>query len=138
MITLAGDPYRYDDEEAFQVLAGYALGTVPPARPKRVIAYGSLPELPERPRWGYRSYDCIPASPGHALSGVDLVIASGLNGRIGARAVLSMQLVAEEVGECLARLDGAGVPFWDIDPNQFGKDAAPGRPASTSGGRGRC
>jgi hypothetical protein len=35
------------------------------------------------PRFGYRTYDCVPASPGRRFSDLDLYVVNGLNARTG-------------------------------------------------------
>jgi len=71
-----------------------------------------------RARWGYRTYDCIPASEGFALTGVDLTVAAGLNARMNVDRVGALQAVAELVGESIEHLEAAA-PFWEMDRDEL-------------------
>jgi hypothetical protein len=70
-------------DEAKAAVAGYAFGTAETAGP-------SGTEL--RPRWAYRTYDCIPASPGETFSDLDILVAAGLNARLTAWSIAAAQL----------------------------------------------
>ena len=81
VIYVAGIEYNMDD--ALKVIAGYAFGGSPSSPNAVVPRYGEAISALTIPVFGYRSYDNIPATPGSALEPIDILIASGLNGRIG-------------------------------------------------------
>jgi hypothetical protein len=114
--------HEYTEHDARALLLGYAFGKDDLIWSRQERAFGDRPSSrPVRPGWGYRSYDCIPASPGPRLEGVDLLIGAGLNGRVDAPVVLSIQLVASFVSDTLETLEQRWprLTFWDLDAGKF-------------------
>lgn len=113
LITVAGIPVV----QPIELIAGYAFAQVedPPGRsPDGRYA----PDPPtHRPRWGYRTYDCVPPTGGHRLAGVDLLIAAGLNGDLTVGRVGAIQAAAPEVSNLLRALD-ASPPFWELTADE--------------------
>jgi hypothetical protein len=74
---LAGGAAVYSAAEALETVAKYAFGTeiIEPADPRFPDAF----EPHEVPRYAYRTYDCVPASPGRRFSDLDLCVVAGLN-----------------------------------------------------------
>jgi hypothetical protein len=65
VIRIGAGRWNIPLEEAKAAVAGYAFATR--------IAHGH-----ERaPKWGYKTYDCIPASPGPQFSDLDIFVADG-------------------------------------------------------------
>lgn len=102
--------------DARSVLAGYAFETETVEKRNHETT---------RPRWGYRTYDCIPPDPGPTLGPIDLLVAAGLNGRVNVKRMASLLQAAEPAGAALAK---AEVPFWELEPEDLGHE----RPDSTS------
>lgn len=118
VVVAQGTEFEAGIHEPLALIAGYAFGVHTPVV-DQVDRPAGVDEPPtERALWGYRTYDCIPASPGIALSGVDLTVASGLNARMNVDRVGALQAVAELVGESLAHLDDAP-PFWELDRDEL-------------------
>jgi hypothetical protein len=78
-ISLAAKRWTIALDEAKAAVAGYAFA---------VCEVGD--EL--APRWAYRTYDCIPASPGPDFSDLDILVAAGLNGELDVAAIGALQL----------------------------------------------
>ncbi len=118
-ITLArGTDQEVVVEDPLALIAGYAFA-------ERSLEPDDIRRPPDvevpptaRARWGYRTYDCVPASSGFALTGVDLTIAAGLNARMNVDRVGAVQAVAELVGESIQHLEDAP-PFWELDRNEL-------------------
>ena len=72
-------------EQAKTAVAGYAFATQPVCQQEQV------------PKWGYRTYDCIPASPGPEFSDLDIFVAGGLNAQLDVKAVGSLQVAARDL-----------------------------------------
>lgn len=111
-LTLAGGKVTYELDEAEAVLAGYAFGTDPTTRwkPVRGPGYGGAPGSDPAPLWPYRTYDCVPPSPGPQVSAADVVVCAGGSAEASVRLVAGVLAVADEVSEALAR--SPDVPFW--------------------------
>ena len=46
----------------------------------------------QAPKWGYRTFDCIPASPGAEFSDLDILVAAGLNAQLDVNAIVALRL----------------------------------------------
>ncbi len=111
--------------EPLAVIAGYAFGSRDPGPNSRLRPiYGEEPPT-QRARWGYRTYDCIPAADTSVLSGVDLTVAAGLNSRMNVDRVGALQAAADKVGECLNHL-AKSPPFWELDRNELDEPTSRG------------
>ena len=105
-------------------IAGYAFHVVTP-KPSHVRgpAFGPEPTT-TRSRWGYRTYDCIPAAVGR-FANTDLLIAGGLNGRPDVTVVGALQACLPDLNEALSHLDpdsvgeGGSPPFWELERDQI-------------------
>lgn len=118
-ITVAGDTYGL--EEAKDTIAGYAFGT---RREKRQKISGYVPLEPtsiDIPWFGYLTYDCIGVSGSEnigACTDADLLVSSGLNGRLDVDALGALQAVAPLAIAELANIpDEDGFYFWQLDPD---------------------
>jgi hypothetical protein len=102
----------YTKQEAQDVIAGYAFGTVV-VQPKSNRPAASVLQSPRhRRRWAYSTYDCYPPDPGGLTTG-DVTVTSAVNSRIGGKAVLGVMAVASEVSEALDLLP-VSLTFWDL------------------------
>jgi hypothetical protein len=116
-VSVAG--YDYSERAAKAVITGYAF-----ARTQAVAieAAAGCPESSDKqqdfPRWGYETYDCIPAGPDASCHPVDYLIASGLNGRLDVPAVASLQFACPLAFEELSRVD-PDIFFWNLDPDRL-------------------
>lgn len=82
------------------------------------------PELAAR--WGYRTYDCMPASAGDEFSDLDIVVAAGLNGQLNISAVGALQMAVRRAAPWLAEAAHAGTDFADLPRGHLGDDPAQG------------
>ena len=121
-IKLVGQPPPIDDP--LTVIAGYAFTSrkMELSMSDRVVI-GEDPS-PERPRWGYRTYDCVAATEGSELVGADVLIAAGLNGDLTVDRVGAIQAAAPPVGEAIARIDEMlgerdAPTFWELDRTEI-------------------
>jgi hypothetical protein len=89
-ISLAAKRWTIALDEAKAAVAGYAFA---------VREVGD--EL--APRWAYRTYDCMPASPGPDFSDLDILVAAGLNGELDVAAIGALQLATRRAGPYLAQ-----------------------------------
>ncbi len=112
----------YTLDEARSVVLGYAFDerSLRPT-PVRSHKYGELPDRLRVSRWGYSTYDCVPASPGSDLTDADMLVPAGLNGEVDLKALAGMRAVAPHVNEVLRRLDDRGETpaFWELPPDEL-------------------
>jgi hypothetical protein len=80
---------------------GYAFGTRE-VRPSRQKSFRGAFEPQAAPRWGYRTYDCIPRSEGEEFTDLDVLVAAGLNGRVGVDSVAALKLAGGRAAEPVA------------------------------------
>lgn len=82
MFTLAGGRFNYPFDDALATVLEYAF-----AEDSRLLAPGEdrpgVFDPHPVPKFAYRSYDCVPASPGRALTDLDLLVGAGLNAFAG-------------------------------------------------------
>lgn len=103
-----------DVDEAKLVLAGYCFGEIE-------LRWGELTKLGvgggianrKRPRWAYRTYDCVPASEGPELTMHDVLLTAGLDSRINSEAASGICAVLGEVNEALSVIP-RDTRFWDF------------------------
>jgi hypothetical protein len=111
-VEVAG--HGYQEDEAKQVIAGYALGTVD----KTKIHQGACTTIPaadpHTPRWGYKTYDCIAPSGHPECEPVDYLVASGLNGRLDVASVAALQSSCPPAFRELSLIPD-DVVFWELD-----------------------
>lgn len=114
MIKAGGEGYSVDD--ALAVAVGYAFDErqLVWQRPRKDV---EPPEEQIVHRWAYRTYDCIPPDPGPGLAGVDLLVAGGLNGRVGSKEVAALIAMAPGVSMCLSEIPQHRT-FWHLDEAQ--------------------
>ncbi|WP_155387636.1 DUF6308 family protein [Catellatospora paridis] len=53
------------------------------------------------PRYGYRTYDCVPSSPGPAFTDLDLLVSAGLNADLNVRTLVRLRSFADRAAEHL-------------------------------------
>src|ERR1022692_3208031 len=75
--------------------------------------------------WGYRTYDCIARSEGEEFNDLDVLVAAGLNGRVGVDSVAALRLAAGRAAEPLAiavraARDRGNLTFADLDSQELG------------------
>jgi hypothetical protein len=100
-IGIAAGQWTITLEEAKSALAGYAFG---------VRAVGD--EM--APRWGYRTYDCVPASPGPDFSNLDILVAAGLNGQLDVDAIGALQIATRRAAPYLAQAADRRQAFCEL------------------------
>jgi hypothetical protein len=109
-ITVGGAVYT--ESQAKAVIAGFAFGTTSLNWSSPPGSVGPPPSASTRGRWGYRTYDCLPADTG-PLSVADLSITASIDSRVDGEAILGMLGVAPETSEAFARIP-PWVKFWDL------------------------
>lgn len=115
-ISLARGRWQFTLAEAKAAVAGYAFA---------MRAIGS-----ERaPWWAYRTYDCVPASPGPGFSDLDILVAAGLNGRLDVSAIGALQLATHRAGPLLASAAARGQVFTGLALAELADDP----PGGTTG-----
>jgi hypothetical protein len=108
--------FRFSASDARLAVAGYAFG-MRVIEPDRKMAGVFQPE--QVPRWGYRTYDCIPASAPDDFSDLDILVAAGLNGQLDVRAVGALRAAVKRASPWLAeaalsRTDFADLPWHEL------------------------
>lgn len=119
-VNVAGIPYAISD--ARLVIAGYAFGNQPFSKEPPDPPYGSPLNIEETAVFAYRSYDCVPAGSQELfeLTDLDFLVADGLNGRIGSRAMAGFRQTREYVNEALGLLSRhPPFTFWDLDKSEI-------------------
>lgn len=76
MFRLVSGKVTYSDDEALETVSRYAFSTEAIA-PSQDFPEAFAPH--EVPRYGYRTYDCVPASSGPEFTDLDLLVSAGLN-----------------------------------------------------------
>jgi hypothetical protein len=124
LIGVNGRGVSYSEDEARAALAGYAFGQVnlswkPPRGLPRESDLGVPPSVSERYRWGYWSFDCVPASPSR-VSIEDIVATAALNTGVSGDAVLGLDAIRHDLNETLAHIP-ATTTFWQLRAKDFGE-----------------
>lgn len=124
LISVKGERVVYGEEEAQAALAGYAFGKLSLSwEPPRGIGpesdLGTPPKGTERYRWGYWSFDCVPASPSR-ISVEDIAATAALDTRIGGVAVLSLYAIRHDLDQALAKIP-VPTTFWQLQPVDLDK-----------------
>lgn len=117
-------PAEYTVTDAKETIAGYCFGEQQVAWRAPQLQVGSLPPPLRRPRWAYRSYDCVLPDPGTALGSTDLLVASGLNGQLEVDTVSSLLALGPVVSRVLEQVD-LTLPFWNIPVTDIHPPALP-------------
>jgi hypothetical protein len=94
LIGVNGTRVSYSEDEARAALSGYAFGQIslswkPPRRLPPDSDLGLPPSVGTRYRWGYWSFDCVPASPSR-VSVEDIVATAALDTGVSGDAVLGL------------------------------------------------
>lgn len=118
-LEIGSGKFQFSTGDARLAVAGYAFGTRV-IEPDRTMAGAFEPEL--APLWGYRTYDCVPASAGDDFSNLDILVAAGLNGRLDISAVGALQVAARRAAPWLARAVRAGMDFADLPRGDLADD----------------
>ncbi len=112
-ISLAGKRWTIALDEAKAAVAGYAFA---------VREVGD--EL--APRWGYRTYDCVTASPGQDFSDLDILVAAGLNGELDVAAIGGLQLATCRAAPYLAEAADRGQEFGRLTLTELADNSPEG------------
>ena len=89
------------------------------------------------PRWGYRTFDCIPASPGAGFSDLDILVAAGLNAQLGVNAIGALQVATRQAGPLLAAAAERGPAFTELPLEELADAPPPGSTGWLLAGRSR-
>lgn len=132
-IGVNGRRVSYSEGQARAALAGYAFGKVelswkpPPGLPTE-SDLGVPPSASERYRWGYWSFDCVPASPNRVWV-EDIVATAALDTGVSGTAVLGLDAIRHDLNETLAHIP-VTTTFWQLQATDF--DERPPTPDSPS------
>jgi hypothetical protein len=110
MINIAAGRWAISLEEAKAAVAGYAFATRP------------ADDHGEAPKWGYKTYDCVPASQGPEFSDLDIFVAAGLNAQLNVSAVGALQVAVRGVGKDLAQAASHQREFADLSMEELSDD----------------
>ncbi|MEV5632056.1 DUF6308 family protein [Micromonospora tulbaghiae] len=123
MFTLAGGAVIYPQAEALDTIRSYALDT-------RSLAPGT--RFPDAfathkvPAYAYRTYDCVPASPGPLFSDLDLLITAGLNARLDVPAIAALRNFADRAANYLDAAHNQQPDFLLLNRPELGDDPPQG------------
>jgi hypothetical protein len=92
VFKLAGGVVVYSQEDALDAVREYAFGTETIAPDARFPDAFSSHEVP---RYAYRSYDCVPASPARRFSDLDLFVGAGLNAGVDVSTFVRLRSFAD-------------------------------------------
>ncbi len=118
-----------DVDEAKLVVTGFCFGEIE-------LRWGELSKLGvgsavahrRRPRWAYRTYDCVPASEGVELTMHDVLLTAGLDSRINSETASGIFAVLDDVNEALGAIPLAN-RFWDFSTDDLGSVPSESSPA---------
>ena len=126
-----GTPTQVDCDlaEAKLTVAGFCFG-------ETELRWGELTKLGvggaitnrRRPRWTYRTYDCVPASEGPELTMHDVLLTAGLDSRINSEAASGIYAVLDEVNGALGGIPQA-TRFWDFPTDDLRRIPSESSPA---------
>src|SRR4051794_28118872 len=105
--------FDFDEQEACDILLGYAFGTEVLSPKPTTPPYGEPARDLSVPVFGYRTYDCVAADPALSLRPIDLLVASSLNGRVDVETMASLLEVADACSEALSELSPDVPAFWE-------------------------
>lgn len=125
VVVTIGNQRRIEIDDAKALIRGYAFGE------EEVVVQWRTPELGESPgtlsrrRWGYRSFDCVPASDGPGLEPIDLFVVSGLNVSMNIERYEALNFVKDEVAAAVSETS-RGLSFWHLtDEDLAGAQSTP-------------
>jgi len=113
VIRIGVGQYTIPLEEAKLAVAGYAFATRP------------VYEEDQAPKWGYRTFDCIPASPGPDFSDLDIFVAGGLNAQLDVNVLGALRVAARRAAGDLALAASLHRQFVDLPLEELSDDPPP-------------
>jgi hypothetical protein len=125
--ALAGGAVRYTVEEARRATAGYAFATDPLS--PGAGATGAFP-IEDVPRWGYRTYDCVEASPQAEFTDLDVFVPAGLNGELTMRRCAALRAAANRAAAPLDKAYRERPRFIDYPIEELTDDPPTGTPGA--------
>lgn len=114
--VVLAEAISYSIDEARQTLAGYclALKAFRWSPPRRSRSFGERPREEYVPRWAYSTYDDLPANRHRPeVREIDILVAAGLNARIGSKEFAALRAVCSEAFDALAMVP-LDVTFWNL------------------------
>ena len=105
-ITIGAGRWEIPLDDAKAAVAGYA------------FAERRLGEE-KAPKWGYRTFDCIPASPGAEFSDLDITVAAGLNAQLDVDAIAALQLATRRAQPYLTAAAERDQVFTELPPAEL-------------------
>jgi hypothetical protein len=112
-MTLKVGPYPVTIDKAKLLVAGFAFGTRPVAPKPKLFPQQPFQPV-QLPRWGYQTYDCVPASESEEFSDIDLFVAAGLNGRLDVAAITALPNATSRAGPHFWNAAHFGVNLADL------------------------
>jgi len=135
-IEIGVGQFHISPDDARLAVLGYAFGTRE-VRPSPKAFSGAF-EQELAPRWGYCTHDCIARSDDTEFTDLDVLVAAGLNGRLGVDSVAALKLAtgraagsvaaAAKIVAVAARAanDGVRLSFADLASNELAGDPPEG------------
>jgi hypothetical protein len=113
LIRIASGRWAIPLENAKAAVAGYAFATRP------------VHEQDRAPKWAYKTYDCVPASPGEDFSDLDIFVADGLNAHLDVNAVGALQVAVRRAARDLADAARHQHQLVDLPVEELSDDPPP-------------
>jgi hypothetical protein len=123
VFNLAGGAAAYSVDDAFDAVREYAFATVPIAADAR---FPDAFEPHEVPKYAYRAYDCVPASPGRRFTDLDLLVGAGLNARIDMTVFVRLRSFADRAAGHLDVAHRRQPDFLQLTPDEVDDDPPEG------------
>ena len=108
MFELAGGRANYTYDKALASVRAYVCETAVLC-PKP--GYSDVFDPADVPRFAYRTYDCVPASPGPGPSDLDVLVVAGLDLRVDAKTFVRLRSFADRAATPLEAGASAAVRF---------------------------
>jgi Family of unknown function (DUF6308) len=112
-ITIGARQWEISLDDAQAAVAGYAFA---------VQKFGKE----HTPKWGYRTFDCIPASPGAEFSHLDILVAAGLNAQLDVDAINALRLATRRAQPYLAAAAERERAFTELSLAELADEPPPG------------
>lgn len=125
MVTVAG--IEYDVPTIQEIVAEYAWDEreFAVARRNGILDRAEDCQVRKRAVFGYRTYDCVPASEGSAITELDVFVLSGLNAQLNVQRVAVLLELRGALSQVIEELDDidsntpGGIHFWTLPTEEI-------------------
>jgi hypothetical protein len=121
VFRLAGGAANYTYNDALATVRGYMCETeeiVPKSR------FAGAFKAEQVPRFAYRTYDCVAASPGPELTDLDVLIVVGLNLRVDVSILVRLRSFADRAAKSLEQAQQRQSDFRKLTVDELGDEPA--------------